>query len=76
MLVTKWLITDIGGLAKMEAQNRAQGQAAVRRDRRRANGFYTGHAQPNCRSMMNVSFRLPSEELTDEVRRRAPKNAA
>ena len=33
MLVTKWLITDIGGLAKMEAQNRAQGEAAVRRDR-------------------------------------------
>ena len=24
MLVTKWLITDIGGLAKMEAQNRAK----------------------------------------------------
>ena len=39
-------------------------------------GFYTGHAQPDCRSMMNVSFRLPSDELTDEVRRRAPKNAA
>ena len=34
MLVTKWLITDIGGLAKMEAQNRSEGQAAVRRDRR------------------------------------------
>jgi phosphoserine aminotransferase len=27
-------------------------------------GFYTGHPQPACRSMMNVPFRLPSEELT------------
>jgi phosphoserine aminotransferase len=30
----------------------------------RSQGFYTGHAQPDCRSMMNVSFRLPSDELT------------
>ena len=29
-----------------------------------SNGFYTGHAQPAWRSMMNVSFRLPSDELT------------
>jgi phosphoserine aminotransferase len=27
-------------------------------------GFYAGHAQPDCRSLMNVVFRLPSEELT------------
>jgi phosphoserine aminotransferase len=26
-------------------------------------GFYRGHAQPACRSLMNVTFRLPSEEL-------------
>ena len=63
MLVTKWLITDIGGLAKMEAQNRAK--AKLLYDVIDAsNGFYTGHAQPQCRSMMNVSFRLPSDELT------------
>ena len=34
MLVTKWLLTDIGGLAKMEVAEPRQGQAAVRRDRR------------------------------------------
>jgi phosphoserine aminotransferase len=26
-------------------------------------GFYRGHAQPDSRSRMNVTFRLPSEEL-------------
>ncbi len=63
MLVTKWLITDIGGLAKMEALNRSKAKllyGAIDE----SNGFYAGHAQPAFRSMMNVSFRLPSEELT------------
>jgi phosphoserine aminotransferase len=63
MLVTKWLITDIGGLAAMEAQNRAKAKllyAAIDQ----SGGFYRGHAQPDCRSMMNVSFRLPNEVLT------------
>ncbi len=26
-------------------------------------GFYRGHAVPECRSRMNVTFRLPSEAL-------------
>jgi phosphoserine aminotransferase len=26
-------------------------------------GFYRGHGQPDSRSRMNVTFRLPSEEL-------------
>jgi phosphoserine aminotransferase len=63
MLVTKWLLTDIGGLEKMEAQNRAKAQLLYE-VLDQSEGFYTGHAQPNCRSMMNVSFRLPSEDLT------------
>ncbi len=63
MLVTKWLMNDVGGLAKMEAQNRAKAKLLydvldV------SNGFYKGHSQPAWRSMMNVSFRLPSDELT------------
>lgn len=63
MLVTKWLITDIGGLAKMEAQNRAKAKLlydVIDQNK----DFYKGHAQPAFRSMMNVSFRLPSDELT------------
>ncbi|HEY4235221.1 MAG TPA: 3-phosphoserine/phosphohydroxythreonine transaminase [Lacipirellulaceae bacterium] len=63
MLVTKWLITDIGGLEKMDAQNRAK--AKLLYDVIDASGgFYGGHAQPNCRSLMNVTFRLPSDEMT------------
>jgi phosphoserine aminotransferase len=29
-------------------------------------GFYAGHAQKDCRSLMNVTFRLPSDELTEK----------
>ena len=28
-----------------------------------SNGFYSGHAATGCRSIMNVVFKLPSEEL-------------
>jgi phosphoserine aminotransferase len=63
MLVTKWLLTDIGGLAKMHERN--QSKAKMLYDViDNSNGFYTGHAQPECRSLMNVVFRLPSDELT------------
>jgi phosphoserine aminotransferase len=64
MLVTKWLITDVGGLTEMEAINREKSNLLYDAIDR-SNGFYTGHARPDCRSMMNVSFRLPSEELTN-----------
>jgi phosphoserine aminotransferase len=63
MLVTKWLITDIGGLAAMESINRRKAKLLYDVIDE-AGGFYVGHAQPTFRSMMNVSFRLPSEELT------------
>src|SRR5262245_24629027 len=62
MLVTKWLITDIGGMVKMEAQNRAKAKLLYDVIDS-SSGFYSGHAQPAVRSMMNVSFRLPSEEM-------------
>jgi phosphoserine aminotransferase len=63
MLVTKWLLTDVGGLENMAAQN--QMKAKMLYDViDGSSGFYTGHAQPSCRSAMNVTFRLPSDELT------------
>lgn len=62
-LVAKWLLNDIGGLAKMDAINR--GKAKLLYDVIDASGgFYAGHSQPVWRSIMNVSFRLPSDELT------------
>jgi phosphoserine aminotransferase len=63
MLVTKWLMTDIGGLEKMETINRSKAKMLYDVIDQ-SNGFYKGHAQPQVRSMMNVSFRLPSEEMT------------
>ena len=63
MLVTKWLLNDVGGLAKMELLNRSKSKLLYDVIDS-SNGFYTGHSQPQWRSMMNVSFRLPSDELT------------
>lgn len=63
MLVTKWLLTDIGGLAEMASQNQAKAKLLYDVIDQ-SSGFYAGHAQPTCRSTMNVSFRLPSDELT------------
>ena len=34
-------------------------------------GFYRGHAQKDCRSLMNVTFRLPSEALERTSLKRA-----
>src|SRR5690606_17143508 len=62
MLVTRWLKGEIGGLAAMEEFNRKK--AAVLYDAiDGSEGFYRGHAQTECRSRMNVTWRLPSEEL-------------
>ncbi len=62
-LVTDWLLNDIGGLDKMYAinQSKAKQLYQVIDDH---SDFYEGHAQPDCRSLMNVTFRLPSDELT------------
>lgn len=61
-LVCRWLRDDIGGLAKMQAINEEKA-AILYGAIDDAGGFYRGHAQPACRSLMNVTFRLPSEEL-------------
>jgi phosphoserine aminotransferase len=59
-LVLKWL-KDNGGLAAMQARNdRKAATLYAEIDR---TGFYRGHAAKDCRSNMNVTFRLPSEEL-------------
>jgi phosphoserine aminotransferase len=61
-LVLEWLKDDIGGLAKMHERNKTK--AKLLYDAIDASGgFYRGHAQPAVRSLMNVTFRLPSEDL-------------
>ena len=59
-LVCKWL-QEQGGLAGMERQN--EEKACLLYDAIDATDFYRGHADVDCRSTMNVTFRLPSEEL-------------
>ncbi|HTN76120.1 MAG TPA: 3-phosphoserine/phosphohydroxythreonine transaminase, partial [Pirellulaceae bacterium] len=61
-LVLKWLINDIGGLEKMHAQNKHKAKLLYDVVDG-SNGFYQGHAQPENRSLMNVTFRMPSPEL-------------
>jgi len=60
MLVTRWL-TAQGGVAEMEKIN--QGKADKVYAAIDATEFYTGAADMACRSVMNVTFNLPTEEL-------------
>ncbi|MGE0043327.1 MAG: 3-phosphoserine/phosphohydroxythreonine transaminase [Vicinamibacterales bacterium] len=59
-LVMKWAIAQ-GGLAAIQAVNeRKAGKLYAEIDR---SGFYRGTAAQDSRSRMNITFRLPSEEL-------------
>jgi phosphoserine aminotransferase len=60
MLVTKWL-KEQGGLSGMQRQN--EEKARLLYEAIDATDFYRGHADADSRSIMNVTFRLPSEEL-------------
>jgi phosphoserine aminotransferase len=59
-LVCQWL-KDRGGLEGMARENDAKAQLIY--DAIDATDFYRGHASADSRSAMNVTFRLPSEEL-------------
>jgi len=60
-LVLQWLV-ETGGLA--EAAKRNEAKAKLIYDAiDGSGGFFRGHAQPASRSLMNVTFRLPSEDL-------------
>jgi phosphoserine aminotransferase len=59
-LVCKWL-QDQGGLAGMERLNDEKAQLLY--EAIDATDFYRGHADVDCRSTMNVTWRLPAEEL-------------
>jgi phosphoserine aminotransferase len=62
VLVTRWLRDEVGGLDEMDRRNREKAAllyAAIDE----SGGFYRGHADPGSRSLMNVTWRLPTEEL-------------
>jgi phosphoserine aminotransferase len=59
-LVLKWLLAQ-GGLEAIERLNIRKAEKLYAEIDR--TGFYRGHAQQDSRSRMNVTFRLPSEDL-------------
>ncbi len=62
-LVYKWVERQ-GGTREMQRRN--EDKAAVLYNAiDTSGGYYRGHAQKENRSMMNITFTLPSEELTD-----------
>jgi phosphoserine aminotransferase len=63
-LVLKWLLETIGGLEKMQQINREK--ADMLYDFIDGSDFYRGTASKESRSLMNVTFRLPSEDLEKE----------
>ncbi len=64
-LVAKWLL-NMGGLDKMYEINKHK--AGVLYDCiDNSNGFYKGHAEEDSRSLMNVTFNLPTEELEKKL---------
>ncbi|MGE5682704.1 MAG: 3-phosphoserine/phosphohydroxythreonine transaminase [Bacillota bacterium] len=70
-LVTKWLM-NLGGLDAMYKLNCEK--ASILYDYMdESDGFYRGTAQKDSRSLMNVTFRLPSEELEAKLISEASK---
>jgi len=63
-LVLKW-IKSIGGLAEIERRNKAKARL-IYKAIDESGGFYRGHAKPDSRSLMNITFRLPTEALEDQ----------
>ena len=61
-LVTDWLLNTVGGLSAMYEINKKK--AAVLYDVIDASGgFYLGHAKKECRSLMNVPFKMQTDAL-------------
>ena len=70
-LVFKWA-KKVGGLSAIEKTNRAKANLLYKAIDE-SGGFYRGHAKPESRSLMNIPFRLPSEELENLCAKEATK---
>lgn len=60
-LVLAW-IKESGGLPAM-AKHNSEKAALIYQTMDESSGFYSGHAEKDSRSLMNITFRLPNEEL-------------
>ena len=63
-LVLKWIEEDMGGLKKVEEFNKHK--AGLLYDYMNSSSFYRTTAQKDSQSLMNVTFRLPNENLEKE----------
>ena len=59
--VLRW-IEELGGLDVLTKQNEEKAQL-IYKTIDQSNGFYTGHAELESRSLMNITFRLENETL-------------
>jgi phosphoserine aminotransferase len=71
-LVFQWA-KKLGGLTEVQRINRKKADL-IYTAIDESGGFYRGHAVPEARSVMNIPFRLPSEELEDTFAKEAKKN--
>jgi phosphoserine aminotransferase len=71
-LVLKWLEETIGGLGKMEELNRQKAELLYETIDKLE--LYTGTAEAQSRSLMNVTFRLATEELEKQFIEQALEN--
>lgn len=63
--VARWLNDDIGGISAIEKLNQQKSQLLY--DVIDANSeFYIGHAQTDCRSKMNVTFKFADDTLQEK----------
>ena len=63
-LVLKWA-KDLGGLPEVARRNQEKA-GLIYQTIDESGGFYRGHAKAD-RSVMNITFRLPTEELEEDL---------
>ncbi len=71
-LVTRWLEETIGGLERMDEINKKKANLLYKTID--SCDFYKGTTAANSRSLMNVTFRLPDEDLEKRFVEQALKN--
>ncbi|MBN1585982.1 MAG: 3-phosphoserine/phosphohydroxythreonine transaminase [Candidatus Omnitrophica bacterium] len=61
-LVTDWLKDEVGGISKIALINEKKSQMLYEVIDQ-SDGFYIGHAEPECRSKVNVTWRFSDNDL-------------
>lgn len=71
-LMFKWILKQ-GGLEALHKRNMEKA-ALIYAAIDESGGFYKGHARPDSRSLMNITFRCPTEQLDEAFIKEAGKN--